>query len=174
MHEDESDFGVWHCEETEWECETWAAPLSDPPRVCPSCTGPEGEHIGMRPGAPIRYIARLDHVRLGEEELGIEPCDSPVRIPRPPPFELVRLTTLPQEMWLGLPVFYPMAQLGGDREPPVCNWYHYDVGVVAEILPGPPLEVRFIVDDTGHGLHYAPHWLWVPKALAERLLGRAL
>jgi|GEM_PF-6355176 len=162
--------GVWHCEETEWKCETWAAPLDDPPQDCPSCTGPVGRAVGMQSGAPIRYLGTLTEIRATEAAQGIELYDSPVRIPKPPPFDLVPLTNVPRDMWLGLPVFKPTWQAGIGADA-VCSWYGWDVGVIAEIYPDPNFEgetqVHFI--DAYQGLHYDPRWLWVPKGLADRL-----
>lgn len=174
MSTSESEMGVWHCQETEWDCETWAAPLGDPPKDCPSCTGPVGRALKMISGAPIVYLGTLEEMRQKEAAQGIAPHDSPIRIPKPPPLELVPLQTLPREKWSGLPVFHPSGQCGIGADA-VCSWYRYDVGLIVEVYPDPhfegELQVRFVNDDSGYGLSYAPCWLWVPKVLALNLLG---
>ena len=80
--------------------------------------------------------------------------------------QVVLLSTLPQEMWMGLPVFHPMSQRGE-----VANWHAYDVGVVIDVYPDPDFaeygewKVRFQggVGSGGWTLAYSPTNLWVPK-----------
>ena len=95
-----------------------------------------------------------------------------IHVPEPIPYELVPLSTLPREKWLGMPVFHPFGQMGE-----IANWFRYDVGVVTEVFPDPDFaeygdwRCRFVLGGLGDQgtLHYAPTNLWVPKPLAENL-----
>lgn len=96
----------------------------------------------------------------------------------PPPFELVQLSTLPQERWRGLPVFCPACQVGDTpywttqddpfRDPEDEDGARYDVGVVLDWEPDPDfadlgvIRVRFL-GDCGSTLRYSSTNLWVPK-----------
>lgn len=102
-------------------------------------------------------------------------------IERPPPFELVQLSTIPQERWRGLPVFHPGCQQGDtpywtgaddpfqDRNEDEQGAL-YDVGVVLDWEPDPDfadqIRVRFL-GDFGSTLRYSPENLWVPKKFAD-------
>lgn len=96
-----------------------------------------------------------------------------------PPFELVQLTTIPQDQWRGLPVFIPQCQVGdtpywtgaddpfGDRDEDEQGAL-YDVGVVLDWEPDPDfadlgvIRVRFL-GSFGSILRYSAQTLWVPK-----------
>lgn len=108
-------------------------------------------------------------------------------LPGAPPFDLVQLSTLPQENWKGRAVFHPMEQQGD-----VPNWEmsgedfaehlatfaedyrywqtraDYDVGVVLDWEPDPHfaemgiIRVRFVMD-SGSTLRYASSNLWTPR-----------
>jgi hypothetical protein len=94
----------------------------------------------------------------------------------PPPFELVQLSTLPQERWKGLPVFHPFEQRGDeakwveevDHENELEEETLYDVGVVLRWEPDPDfadlggIRVHFL-GSFGSLLHYDATNLWVPK-----------
>lgn len=99
-----------------------------------------------------------------------------VYCPRPLPFEMVMLFTLPEGMWVGMPVFHPSEQNFGG---PI--WFRYDVGVVCEVFVDETLitakwpakkcvRCRFIGSD-GSTLSYHAENLWVPRRLADRLTG---
>lgn len=103
-----------------------------------------------------------------------------------PPFDLVQLSTLPVDTWLGRAVFHPMEQRGDeaiwlisdeDREDarkvgspiPDDEDTCYDVGVVKEWwedehfadIPG-STRVQFVTA-CGSSLHYASTNLWTPR-----------
>ena len=88
-------------------------------------------------------------------------------MPEPVP-DLVSLTTIASDKWIGLPVFHPLSH-EGDRP----NWLLYDVGVIVEVNPDPDFEgevqCRFVLGDGTATLHYRPAYLWVPRVLADRL-----
>ena len=98
-------------------------------------------------------------------------CDIRIHHAYPVP-AVVQLSTLPREVWVGIPVFHPCEQRGAE-----CNWHCYDVGVVVEVEPDPDFaeygewRVTFqgACGNGGWTLHYSPKNLWVPKALADRL-----
>ncbi|VAX03051.1 hypothetical protein MNBD_GAMMA19-890 [hydrothermal vent metagenome] len=87
-------------------------------------------------------------------------------IPYPVP-ELVPLTSLPMELWIGLPVYHPCGQEGN-----VCNWLLYDIGILVEILPDKnfedEIECMFIVGSQS-SLIYSASNLWVSKKLVGHL-----
>lgn len=107
-------------------------------------------------------------------------------LPGEPPFDLVQLSTLPQETWKGRAVFHPMEQgqlpvwemseedfqehlstfAEDDR-----SWQtraDYDTGVVLDWEPDPHfadmgiIRVRFVMD-SGSTLRYSSNNLWTPK-----------
>lgn len=96
-----------------------------------------------------------------------------------PPFDLVQLSTLPQEQWRGRPVFNPGCQVGdtpywtgrddpfGDRDEDEQGPL-YDVGVVLDWEPDPDfadlgiIRVRFLCS-FGSTLRYASTNLWTPR-----------
>ena len=92
-----------------------------------------------------------------------------------PPFDLVQLSTLPEDQWRGLPVFHPCGQQGDEPQwladeftgPPVGDPC-YDVGVVTSWEPDPDfadlggIRVHFL-GSFGSVLHYDATNLWVPK-----------
>jgi hypothetical protein len=99
--------------------------------------------------------------------------DFPVHMPEPV-LEVVQLSTLPRELWVGLPVLHPCGQSGATP-----NWLVYDVGIVVEVfedsdLPG-EFRCRFVhsMGQANGTLQYSPDNLWVPKTLADRLLSAA-
>jgi len=105
-----------------------------------------------------------------------------------PPFELVQLSTIPQNKWLGLPVFHPYCQIGktpywnrknNSYENEKHKHYNegslYDVGVVFSWYPDPEfadlgvIRVRFI-GDNGSTLCYSSDNLWTPKRFTQLTL----
>ena len=46
--------------------------------------------------------------------------------------QVVQLSTLPRELWVGLPVFHPHAQQGS-----LPDWESFDTGVIIEVKPDP-------------------------------------
>ena len=141
---------VWRCARDGLCQEQWAT-WDDAPR-CHSCD---------RPAEPAGFT-------WGEAESARERflCEVPVHYPMPIP-EVVQLSSLPQEIWVGLPVLHPLGDAGPD-----ADWFYYDVGVVSEVIPDRDLpdspDCRFI--HSHHGtLRYPAARLWVPKVLADRL-----
>ena len=149
---------VWKCSESDVCGEQWA--WWDNQSLCPFCHLGRGEQTGFRCG----------EVADAAERFGFD--DFPVHIPEPVP-EVVPLSTLPQETWVGLPVFHPCGQDGT-----VANWLLYDVGIVVKVLPDADLpgefRCRFVhsIGQANGTLQYGPDNLWVPKALAQRLQAR--
>jgi hypothetical protein len=108
-----------------------------------------------------------------------------------PPFDLVQLSSLPEETWLGRAVFHPLEQRGDDDGNVVAIWTltdedreiaaffgdpvsedawdtEYDVGVVKEWEPDPDFADLGVVRVTfvmcaGHVLRYASTNLWTPR-----------
>jgi hypothetical protein len=146
---------VWRCPEI--GCgEQWAS--SDNESSCPFCHCGQGERAGFNCGEVADAAERFSF------------SDFPVHIPEPVP-EVVPLSTLPKDIWVGLPVFHPCGQDGS-----VPNWLLYDVGIVVEVcadmdIPG-EFRCSFVhsIGSTNGTLRYRPDNLWVPKTLAERLL----
>ena len=143
---------VWQCAPNELCTRRW---VSDPenPR-CPSCHLP-GE------AASLTYGEALDAM----ERFG---CDMDIHVAVPVP-EVVPLSTLRRELWVGLGVFHPMSQ-EGDR----ADWLAYDVGIIVDMFPDPDFpgwQCRFIhaLGGSSGTLKYRPDNLWVPRTLAERL-----
>ena len=149
---------VWRCQE---ECcgEQWATWEED--AICPFC------HI--KPGIKTGFTCR-DLIEA-EEKFGFQE-KLPVHIPIPVP-ELIQLSMIPSEMWVGLPVYHPCSQ-----DVTGCNWLLYDVGVVVEVLAdsnpnsADKFQCRFVTSDGSFPgmLEYKPSNLWVPKSIAERLV----
>lgn len=85
--------------------------------------------------------------------------------------QVVQLSTLPRELWVGLPVFHPQEQQGS-----LADWESFDVGVVIDVEPDAdfPDEYRcqFVAGFIGETstLRYAPWNLWVPADLAARIV----
>lgn len=152
------DTPVWRCLDDLCE-EVWAQ--AETPPFCPAC-GPLMKS-SVEPAGFTVGEAREVGDRFG--------VDVPIFIPKPIPLELVQLSTLPEDTWVGMPVFHPCEQSGEG-----ANWHRYDVGIVIEVYPDPHFEgmrqCRFLHGVLGSGngtLHYAPNWLWVPKVLADRV-----
>jgi hypothetical protein len=147
---------VWKCSERDVCGEQWA--WWDSNTSCPFCHSGHGEPTGFTCGEMLDAAERF----------GFD--DFPVHIPEPVP-EVVQLSSLPQNRWVGLPVFHPCGQEG-----PVANWLLYDVGVVVEVCPDSDfpgdLRCRFVhsMGDAKGILQYGPDNLWVPKVLADLLL----
>ncbi|MNL01854.1 hypothetical protein D3C87_1223390 [compost metagenome] len=151
------DIPVWRCPQSDVCGEQWAT--RNEGTSCPFC------HAGIGVLAGFTYgdlVNAADHFGFG--------ADLPVLLPEPVP-DLVQLSTLPQDIWIGLPVFHPCSQEGTD-----ANWLLYDVGVVLEVYPDPDFpsefQCRFVTSAGGRSttLHYQPSNLWIPRALAERLV----
>ena len=146
---------IWRCPQDicgeQWA--TW-----EEATTCPYCHRGLGQRTGFTYG----------EVAEAAEKFGFS-GDLPVHISEPVP-DLVQLTTLTSETWIGLPVFHPCGQ-----EENRANWLLYDVGVVVEVFPHPSvpneLQCRFIVaaSPSSFTLEYGPSNLWVPRVLAERL-----
>ena len=147
---------VWRCSEV--NCgEQWATWEENSP--CPVCEHGPGQRAGFTYGDVARAA----------DKFGFE-GDLPVHISEPVP-DLVQISTLPQETWIGLPVFHPLSQEGTR-----ANWFFYDVGVIVEVYEDPDfqdnLRCRFVISlgmQSGT-LEYSPSNLWVPRALANRLV----
>jgi hypothetical protein len=146
---------VWKCSEVDVCGEQWA--WWDNESSCPFCHCGRGERTGFDCG----------EVADAAEKFGFD--DFPVHIPEPVP-EVVQLSTLPRDAWVGLPVFHPCGQAGT-----VANWLLYDVGIVVEVcadtqVPG-EFRCRFVqsMGSAHDTLLYSPDNLWVPKTLAQRL-----
>ena len=146
---------IWRCPEhicgEQWA--TWEGGTT-----CPYC------HLGLGRRTGFTY----GDVAEAAEKFGFSE-GLPVHISEPVP-DLAQLTTLPQETWIGLPVFHPCGQ-----EENRANWLLYDVGVVVEVFPHPndasEFQCRFIVAAgfSSFTLQYGSSNLWVPRILAERL-----
>ena len=146
------DLPVWRCSETEVCGEQWASARQG--ETCPFC------HLGA--GQPTGFTC--GEAAEAADKFGFG--DFPVHIPQPLP-ELVQLSSLPSDAWIGMPVFHPSSQQGT-----TANWLAYDVGVVIAIESDPDLpgesRCRFLISSET-SLIYSPDNLWVPKALAVRL-----
>lgn len=108
--------------------------------------------------------------------------------PGKPPFDLVRLSTLPVDQWKGQPVFHPGCQVGDeaawrseddpffqaepDEHGPADEpgtWY--DVGVVVrwetenwrQEPDNPDAHEVYFLTGHGHTLHYGAGNLWTPR-----------
>ena len=154
-NDDWRDLLVWRCSEE--DCgKQWGTWLAASP--CPFCHCGSGRSTGFTCG----------ELAAAAEKFGFD-GDLPVHIPVPVP-EVVQVSTLPRETWVGLPVFHPFSQEGGTP-----NWLVYDVGVIVDVFADPDLEdefrCRFVYSvGTQNGTFlYAPSNLWVPKVLAKRL-----
>lgn len=163
---------VWVCENR--DCEGFWATLdhTDPssPPLCP-------EHDCHERGASDHAVYAGFTWGEAAKAQNKFSCDIPVYYATPVP-ELVQLSTLPRELWLGLPVFHPFSQAETPEGDPVCSWHTYDVGVVVAVEPDPDwfeehgewrVHFQGAVGDGGWTLHYGPSNLWVPKVLAQRL-----
>ena len=124
--------------------------------TCPFCHETELVDTGFKYGE-----ARAAADKYGFEE------DIPIHVPTPVP-ELIQLCDIPENLWIGLPVYRPFSQ-----EDSVCNWLAYDVGILSYFYfdpkTNPSRQCRFVTCDTG-SLEYSDWNLWVPKSLAENLL----
>lgn len=99
-----------------------------------------------------------------------------------PPFELVQLSTIPEEEWIGLPVFHPCCQIGETiywRLEDVPFWADgddtgtmYDAGVVTKVFERNqeyPDETRvFFIGSCGSTLQYSVSNLWTPRRYAKK------
>lgn len=164
------DLPVWECDndmcEGYWVDRERLDP-ADPP-LCP-------EHDCHKLGADdhAKYAGFTWGEAMDAENKFL--CDIPIHHSLPVP-EVVQLSTLPQELWMGLPVFHPFGQKGREGEIE-CEWFSYDVGVVVEVVPDPHFaqygewRVHFqgACGSGGWTLGYSPTNLWVPKVLADRL-----
>jgi len=148
---------VWRCSQRDVCGEQWAT--WEEGTTCPYCHVGIGERTGFTYGDVVNAT---DKFGFGG--------DIPVHVPQAVP-DLVQLSTLPQDTWVGLPVFHPCGQQGTN-----ANWLVYDVGVVLEVYPDPDfadeLQCRFITSMGGRNstLRYHPSNLWVPRVLAERIV----
>lgn len=149
---------VWRCQE---ECcgEQWAT--REEGTICPFC------HIG--PGAKAGFTC--GELIKAKERYGFR-GELPVHIPVPVP-DLIQLSQIPREHWVGLPVYHPCSQ--GEEG---CNWLLYDVGVVVGVRPysnpnsPDKFECTFVTSegDSAGTLEYKPSNLWVPSSVAKRLV----
>jgi len=162
---------VWRCADND-TCElVWAS--DEVPKFCPECEFvlyhsvlAQGKTWDSPP--PEAAGLTLHEARDAENLFG---CDIDVYTPTPLPFEVVKLSTVPQHLWVGMPVFHPFGQMGD-----LANWFRYDIGVVTEVFPDPDfhevIRCRFIMSGLGSGagsLQYGSENLWVPKQVAERV-----
>lgn len=166
---------VWECgEDDDGLCgEVWAQ--EGTPEFCPECSfipfhnakdqGKDPHDFVKRP-KPMGYT--VEEARAAENKFL---CDIKFYVPTPIPFELVKLSSLPQDKWVGIPVFHPQGQMGD-----LANWHRYEIGIVTEVYPDPDfsdqLRCRFIMADFHNQsdcIAYGPDNLWVPKPLADHL-----
>ena len=151
---------IWRCPRQDLCGAMWAT--RDEGTTCPFCHGGSGQPAGFTWGELARAA----------EEFNFN-GELPVLLPVPVP-ELVQLSTLSVDIWEGLPVFHPCGQ-----DEFHTNWLLYDVGVVLEVYPDPDisdeLKCRFVASMGGDSVtfHYHPANLWVPRALAVRLLAHS-
>ena len=147
---------VWQCQEYLTCGEQWAAVENSD---CPFCHSGPGEETGYSYGDVLDAADRFGFAG-----------QFPVHYAEPVP-DLVQLSTLRREQWVGLPVFHPSRQ---DEER--ATWLVYDVGVVIDVEHDPDFEgeyrCRFVVSmgASTTTLVYSPDNLWVPKVLADRLV----
>jgi hypothetical protein len=145
---------VWRCSrccDVQWVSESEET-------SCPHCLM-AGETAGYTYGEVVDACARFG-------------CQVPIHRAQPVP-EVIQLSTLPRELWEGMPVFHPLSQ-DGDR----ASWLSYDVGIVVEVQPDPDVEgfrCRFVwaIGEKSGSLRYSADNLWVPKVLADRLAASA-
>ena len=145
---------VWRC--LSESCgERWGSDGQD--STCPFC------HLTAIERTDFTYGQLAD----AQDRFGFS--DIPVHLPSSVP-EVVQLSTLAPDLWIGLPVFHPAAQSGASPD-----WRTFDVGVVVAFEPDPnlPQEYRceFIAGFLGgtSTLKYSPQNLWVPAVLATRI-----
>ena len=146
------DLAVWRCTGSDGCGEQWSSWNDE--SSCPFC-GDRGERADFTYGEISDACERYG-------------CEVPVHLAEPIP-AVVRLSTLPRELWEGMPVLHPLSQ-EGDR----ANWSAYDVGVVIEIVsdedfPG-GWRCRFLcgVGSNSGTLLDGPDNLWVPRILVHR------
>jgi len=147
---------VWRCSETDVCGEQWASARAAD--TCPFC------HLGI--GQSTGFTC--DDVAEAATKYGFS--DFPVHMPQPLP-ELVQLSSLPSDLWIGLPVLHPSGQVGK-----TANWLLYDVGIVTALESDPDLAGEFrcrFITSSESSLIYSPGNLWVPKILAQRLQNAA-
>jgi len=157
---DKRDWIVWECLDEDGPCPRWAAPDGAVYKHCPMCHA-----------EAVRAGYTLGELSDAENRFCLD-TRSPVLVPEPPPLELVQLSKLPERMWVGLPVFHPGAQDGGQPD-----WFTMDIGIVYEVFgdgrygPG-ERRCRFVhaCADSPGSLNYSADNLWVPKVLADRLM----
>lgn len=147
-----------------WRCrsdiclEQWASEGGD--STCPFCHLAEIERTEFTCG----------QVADAQEKFGFRGA-LPVHLPQPVP-DVVQLSTLPRDLWVGLPVFHPIGQEGN-----LPDWRCFDVGVVMRVHPHPDLsgefKCEFVAGFLGgvSTLRYSPWNLWVPTVLAARIAG---
>lgn len=118
MHRDpdRQNIPVWQCPQRDPCGAFWVTREAD--TTCPFCHVGRGQPAGFTWGDLARAAEEVDF----DGEL-------PVLLPVPVP-ELVQLTTLPPELWVGLPVFHPCGQ-----DQTHANWLLYDVGVCTRLVP---------------------------------------
>jgi hypothetical protein len=152
---DQQNIPIWRCPQNDGCGRQWGS--WDEDTTCPFCHCGRGERTGFA----------LGDVARAADEFGFG-GDLPVHIAVPVP-DLVQLSTLPPDTWIGLPVFHPCGQEGTH-----ANWLLYDVGVVLEVYSDSDfpdeLQCRFVTSMGNYTLHYRPSNLWVPRVLAERIV----
>lgn len=145
---------VWRCIESYCQ-EQWATNQAD--AVCPFCH----ESVGIKTGFTYGEACEAAE-KYGFEEILIH-------VPNLVP-ELVQLTEISKDLWIGLPVYHPLSQSGVE-----CNWLTHDLGILTEFYHDPDIKgvirCRFVTSHI-HSLEYMATNLWVPKSLVDRLLGR--
>lgn len=165
---------VWECDEDDdGLCgETWAQ--ENTPKFCPACSFIHFHNAKAQGKNPLDFVKPPKYAGYTTDE-AVEAenkflCDIKFHRPEPIPFELVKLSTIPQDKWVGCPVFHPLGQMGD-----LANWHRYEMGTVIEVYPDPDfidlLRCRFLMAEYEHQgtLAYGPDNLWVPKPLAEHL-----
>jgi hypothetical protein len=162
------DMRVWMCnEDDDGLCgEIWAQ--EGTPEFCPECSFifyHQAKIQGKEPKVkrPVG-ICPLEEVRSVERRFEVFGLDIPVHIPTPIPLDLVQLSTLPREEWVGKPIFHPQGQMGD-----LANWHRYEIGVVIAVEPDPHFDdkvrCRFLMADfrsQSDAIAYPPNNLWTP------------
>lgn len=148
-----------------------------------------GDGTGMRGETAEGLQKVLDRMEeIEAEERAAERAMWVPPYPGKPPFELVRLSTLPVDQWKGKPVFHPGCQVGDkaawraedepffraepDEHGPADEpGTRYDVGVVVrwetenwrKEPDNPDAHEVYFLTGHGHALHYGAGNLWTPR-----------
>jgi len=139
-----NELPVWQC--TSRDCDfKWATDLVE--QQCPACHMSTVQLAGYNYAEVIEASEKHDYDKYGD-----------IHVPNPVP-DLVALTEIDQEHWVGLPVFHPL----------VDSWIMYDVGIIIDVYQDPDFSDMqrccFQTSDCST-LVYPPDRLWIPEKLA--------